>query len=110
MYRADGPEALRPVGETEFVNGIAAMSASGGYGDTRVAAGIVGLADLCLGAAVREVLEAHIGAARGRFRGIRHAAGWHASEQIRNSHSNPTSTCCATPTSARASRSWRRWG
>ena len=89
MMRADGPQALRPVGETEFVNGIAAMSASGGYGHTRVAAGIVSYADLCLGAAVREVLEAHIGAARGRFRGIRHAAGWHASEQIRNSHGNP---------------------
>jgi len=89
MYGADGAAALRPVGETEFVNGIAAMSASGGYGDTRVAAGIVSFADLCLGAAVREVLETHIGTARGRFRGIRHAAGWHASEQIRNSHSNP---------------------
>jgi L-fuconolactonase len=89
MYRADGPATLRPVGETEFVNGIAAMSASGGYGDTRVAAGIVSFADLCLGAAVREVLQAHIDAARGRFRGIRHAAGWHASEQIRNSHSDP---------------------
>jgi len=38
---------------------------------------------------VREVLEAHIGAAGGRFRGIRHAAGWHVSEQIRNSHSDP---------------------
>ena len=89
MYRADGPAALRAVGETEFVNGIAAMSASGGYGDTRVAAGIVGFADLCLGSAVREVLEAHIGAAGGRFRGIRHAAGWHASAQIRNSHCDP---------------------
>jgi predicted TIM-barrel fold metal-dependent hydrolase len=90
MYRASGCEPLRPVGETEFVNGIAAMSASGGYGDTRVAAGIVSFADLCLGAAVREVLDAHIGAARGPFRGIRHAAGWNASEQSRNSHSNPT--------------------
>jgi L-fuconolactonase len=89
MYCADGREALRPVGETEFVNGIAAMSASGGYGETRVAAGIVSFADLCLGAAVREVLEAHIDAARQRLRGIRHAAGWHASGQIRNSHSNP---------------------
>ena len=29
MYRAEGPQALRTVGETEFVNGIAAMSASG---------------------------------------------------------------------------------
>jgi len=45
MYRADGPAEMRPVGETEFVNGIAAMSASGAYGSTRVAAGIVGYAD-----------------------------------------------------------------
>ena len=52
MFKPDGPEALRPVGETEFVNGIAAMSASGIYGTTRVAAGIVGTADLRLGAAV----------------------------------------------------------
>ena len=42
MHRASGPEAMRPVGETEFVNGVAAMSASGGYGKTKVCAGIVG--------------------------------------------------------------------
>lgn len=76
MYRADAPAALAPVGETEFVNGIAAMSASGLYGRTRIAAGIVGFADLTLGAAVREVLEAHIAAGGGRFRGIRHIATW----------------------------------
>ena len=52
MFKPDGPEAMRPIGETEFVNGIAAMSASGIYGPTRVAAGIVGTADLRLGAAV----------------------------------------------------------
>src|SRR5690348_1179391 len=39
MYRAEGPESLRPVGETEFVQGVAAMSGSGTYGSTRVAAG-----------------------------------------------------------------------
>jgi len=89
MFRADGPLPLWPVGETEFVQGIAAMSASGGYGDTRVAAGIVSFADLRLGAAVRQVLQAHIDAARNRFRGVRHAAGWHADERIRNSHSHP---------------------
>ena len=88
MYRADGPEALRPVGETEFVNGIAAMSASGGYGDGRMCASIVGFVDLTLpdaGAA----LDAHM-AASPRFRGIRHASGWDASEEVRNSHTNPT--------------------
>src|SRR6185312_3237540 len=71
--------AFRPVGETEFVNGVAAMSASGGYGPTAVCAGIVGHADLRLGAAVREVLEAHIRVGGGRFRGIRHSSPWDAS-------------------------------
>jgi len=88
MYRDAGPEALRPVGETEFVNGVAAMSASGRYGPTRVAAGIVSFADLTLGERVGETLDAHI-AASPRFRGIRHAAGWDASDQVRNSHTNP---------------------
>ena len=88
MYRADGPEALRPVGETEFVNGVAAMSASGGYGAMRACSGIVSYADLTLGAAVGEVLDAHMNASP-RFRGIRHAAGWDASDEVRNSHTNP---------------------
>ena len=55
MYRAKGPEAMRPVGETEFVAGQAAMSDSGMYGPTRVAAGIVGFADLTLGDRVEDV-------------------------------------------------------
>jgi predicted TIM-barrel fold metal-dependent hydrolase len=71
MHRATGEVALRPVGETEFVNGVAAMSASGGYGPTQVCAGIVGHADLRLGAGVDAVLEAHLRAGGGRFRGIR---------------------------------------
>ena len=88
MYRAHGPAPLRPVGETEFVNGIAAMSASGRYGPTRVAAGIVSFADLTLGEHAGDVLDAHR-AASPRFRGIRHAAGWDASEAVRNSHTTP---------------------
>jgi predicted TIM-barrel fold metal-dependent hydrolase len=75
MFRCDGPESMRPVGETEFVNGIAAMSASGLYGPARVAAGIVGFADLRLGDAVTPVLEAHKQASP-RFRGIRYATSW----------------------------------
>src|SRR3954467_12674288 len=51
MYRAHGPEALRPVGEVEFANGIAAMSASGGYGSAAICAGIVSHANLLLGEA-----------------------------------------------------------
>src|SRR5262245_5995112 len=78
MYRAGGPEALRCVGETEFVNGVAAMTASGLYGDVRACAGIVGHADLRMGARVEEVLRAHIAAAPDRFRGIRHSASWDA--------------------------------
>lgn len=89
MYRADGSEAMRPVGETEFVNGIAAMSASGGYGESRACAAIVGFADLTLGSAVGEVLDAHASASP-RFRGIRHASGWDPSEEVRNSHTSPT--------------------
>ena len=84
MHRADGPEAMKPVGETEFVNGVAAMSASGGFGPTRVCAGIVGHADLRLGGRVREVLEAHIRAGGGRFRGIRHITAWDADPALMN--------------------------
>lgn len=72
MWRADGAPRMRPVGETEFVAGVAAMSASGGYGPAAVCAGIVGHADLRAGAGVRPVLEAHVARGGGRFRGIRH--------------------------------------
>jgi len=53
MYRAKGAEALRPVGEVEFANGAAAMSASGSYGPAAICAGIVGHANLLLGEAAR---------------------------------------------------------
>jgi predicted TIM-barrel fold metal-dependent hydrolase len=66
---------MQPIGETEFVNGIAAMADSGHYGDTRACAGIVSHADFRLGARVREVLEAHV-AASSRFRGIRFSTSW----------------------------------
>jgi predicted TIM-barrel fold metal-dependent hydrolase len=82
MYRASGPEALRPVGEVEFANGAAAMSASGGYGPAAICAGIVGHANLLLGEAARGVLEAEIGAGQGRFRGIRHSSAWDADPNV----------------------------
>ncbi len=85
-YREDGPEALRAVGETDYVRRIAQAS-NDGQG-ARIA-GIVGATDLRLGAAVREVLEAHIDAGGGLFRGIRHGAAWDASSDIRVSHHNP---------------------
>ena len=89
MFKADGPEHLRPIGETEFVNGIAAMSASGLYGEARVAAGIVGTAQLRLGDAVAEVLDAQIVAGGGRFRGIRLGATWDASADVPNHRTGP---------------------
>src|SRR5271167_3074954 len=73
MYRVE----WRPVGEVEFANGVAAMTASGTYGKTRVCAGIVGHADLALGASVEKVLEAMIAAGGGRFRGIRFITASH---------------------------------
>jgi len=82
MYRADGPDEMKPVGETEFVNGIAAMAASGLYGKTRIAAGIIGYAELQLGAPVKAVLEAQIAAAPGRFRGIRRTGAWDPDPRI----------------------------
>ncbi len=88
MYRKDGPEEMRPVGEIEFVRGIAAQSASGGYGPTKVAAGIVGHADLTLGAAVAPVLEAQVAAGPNRFRGIRHSNVWDADPAIQR-YGNP---------------------
>ena len=82
MYRASGPEALRPVGEVEFANGAAAMSASGGYGPTAVCAGIVGHVNLSLGDGARPVCEAEIAAGGGRFRGIRHSSAWDADADV----------------------------
>jgi predicted TIM-barrel fold metal-dependent hydrolase len=82
MYRARGPEALQPVGEVEFVNGAAAMSASGGYGPAAICAGIVGHVNLLLGDGARGVLEAEIAAGGGRFRGIRHSSAWDADAEI----------------------------
>src|SRR5436305_4989007 len=82
MYRKDGPPEMAPVGEVEFVNGIAAMSASGTYGPCRVAEAIIGHADLTLGSRVREVLEAEIRVGGGRFRGIRHGVSWDGNDAI----------------------------
>lgn len=89
MYRARGPEEMKPVGEVEFCAGVAAMSESGNYGRTRVNAGIVGFADLTRGDRAAEVLQAQIAAGGGRFRGVRHAAGWDSDPVIGNSHTSP---------------------
>jgi predicted TIM-barrel fold metal-dependent hydrolase len=89
MYRAGGPAELRPLGETEFVNGVAAMSASGAYGSARLCAGIVGFADLTLGARAEIVLGAHVALGGGRFKGVRHISAWDPDETIRSASSHP---------------------
>ena len=82
MYRAEGPVELRPVGEVEFVQGLAAASASGLYGKCRAAAAIVGHADLKLGDRVEPVLEALRAASPNRFKGIRHIVTWDADPRV----------------------------
>ena len=82
FYRASGPEAFRPVGEVEFVNGVAAMAASGAYGKALICHGIVGHVNLLLGDGAKAVLEAEIAAGNGRFRGIRHSSPWDADKDV----------------------------
>lgn len=84
MYRSAGRQAERSLGETEFVRGQAAMSASGEFGSARACNVMFGNVDPTLGAAVEPLLEAHIEAAGGRFRGIRISSGWDADERIPN--------------------------
>ncbi len=83
MYRNKGPAALRPVGETEFVAGLAECGAAAASG-VQPCAAIVGHADLRLGDAVHDVLLAHVEAGRGRFRGIRHIVSWDADASLLN--------------------------
>ena len=82
MYRSSGAEEMRPVGEVEFVQGLAAASESGLYGPTRAAASIVGHANLLLGDRVEPVLEALQAASPNRFRGIRHSVTWDPHPEI----------------------------
>ncbi len=84
MYRTEGPEAERSLGETEFVTGCAAMAASGAFGPHRACAAMFGRVDMTLGAAVRPLLEAHIERSAGRFKGVRYSTGWDASDRIPN--------------------------
>lgn len=82
MYRQAGPREMAPVGEVEFANGIAAMSASGGYGPCRGAETIISGANLTLGARVRETLEAQIRVGGGRVHGMRHSMAWNEHEAV----------------------------
>jgi len=84
MYRPDGPVEMRPVGEVEFVQGLAAASASGLYGPCRAAVAIVGHANLNLADRIEPVLEALQAASPNRFRGIRHTVTWDPHPEVEN--------------------------
>jgi len=73
-YNTDPREALQPVGETEYVMEQVKQA---GSSDHDLAAGILGCANLMLGAEVRPVLEAHVAAGQGRFRGVRAHVAYH---------------------------------
>ena len=89
MYRKEGPKAERSLGETEFVRGQAAMSASGTFGRAGACDVMFGNVDLTLGSAVEPIIEQHIAASGGRFRGVRISSGWHADKKIGNVTEQP---------------------
>lgn len=82
FYRAGAEPGFGPVGEVEFVNGVAAQGASGLYGDFRPCAAIIGHADLTFGDGAVPVLEALVVAGNGRFKGIRHQGAWDADPDV----------------------------
>lgn len=95
FYDDDAPKELQPVDETRTVEELA--TAAPAPGQTEIAAGIVGFADLTLGDGVRAVLEAHLQASP-RFRGIRYATAWHRDAAIRNAHTHPPDKLMSDPT------------
>lgn len=83
-YRQDGPDEMKPVGEVEYIQGVADQSATGNHGPTKAAAAIIGHADLKVGEDVRSVLEAMREVSPDRFRGVRHSVGWDESPELVN--------------------------
>ncbi|MFG0866105.1 amidohydrolase family protein [Pseudomonas sp. FYR_7] len=82
MLAVDRPEAFQPVGEVEYVNGVAAYSASGLLQELRLCAAIVAGANLSLGDAVAPVLDEMLARAGTRLRGIRNTTAWHADPRL----------------------------
>ena len=97
MYNPFLAPERRPIGETQFLCGQAAMADSGNYGECRVSAGIVGHADLRLGSEVASVLQAHTQAGGGRFKGVRYSSVWHPDPSARGSLANPPPYLLANP-------------
>lgn len=82
MYDPSLPESERSLGETEFANGVAAMAASGAYGETRVCDGIVGYVDLGLGAAAAPILRKHMARGGRRFVGVRNLSAFDPNPEV----------------------------
>lgn len=100
-YFSDGPESLRPVGETRAVAAEAKRLAE--LGSTRLS-GIVGHADMTLGSAIGDVLDAHVDAGAGLFRGIRHGTNLSDDPAARRGHRKPTPKMMLSPAFADAAR------
>ncbi|HEX5607285.1 MAG TPA: amidohydrolase family protein, partial [Candidatus Binatia bacterium] len=83
-YRKFGAGQLKPLGETEFLENVARQARSDARIETKVAAAIVGFANLSLGDAVAPVLEGHLALSPSRFRGIRYSTTWDGSGAVRN--------------------------
>ena len=90
MFKEDAPPEIQPIGETRFIRDLTRLKQEN---DTapEIAAGIVGFADLTLGAALAPVLEAHIAAGRQRFCGMCHIVAWGASPAIQAGRNTPAS-------------------
>lgn len=88
-YREDGPEAMKPVGETAYIETIAAECAADTSITMECCAAIIGYADLRLGRAVLPVLESHSEASPSRFKGVRHNVGWDEGPDVPISHTKP---------------------
>jgi predicted TIM-barrel fold metal-dependent hydrolase len=84
MLKENSPPEMQPVGETEFVQKITTRVKSRSSKIPAIAAGIIGFADLTIGAYVSPVLEAHITAGKNRFRGVRYTTAWDASRDIQS--------------------------
>jgi predicted TIM-barrel fold metal-dependent hydrolase len=89
FYRKTGPALMAPVGEIEFANGIAATAAHGTHSSILICAGIVGSADIRVGAEIARVLDAQTAAAGGRFRGIRFITKWDSDEDLNTGRYSP---------------------
>jgi len=96
-----GPEHLRPVGETRAV--VAEADRFAGLGLARLA-GIVGHADMTLGSAIGEVLDAHLDAGAGLFRGVRHGTNLSDEPVAPSGHHKPTPGMITNDTFAEAGR------